>query len=92
MARTVITLDVYCDTTQHGTPAYRVYVDNDLLTERSWIWPAYEIFIQENLEVDIESGTHQVRIESCGAETVFRPRNLTVDSKTVDSQDLTFST
>lgn len=92
MAHTVITLDVYCDTTQHGTPVYRVYVDNDLLTERSWIWPAYEIFIQENLEVDIEPGAHQVRIENCGAETVFRPRNLTVNGELVNTQDLTFST
>ena len=92
MAHTVITLDVYCDTTQHGTPAYRVYVDRDLLTERSWIWPAYEIFIQENLEVDLEPGAHQVLIESCGAQTVFRPRNLTVNGESVASQDLQFST
>jgi hypothetical protein len=91
MAHTVITLDVYCDTTQHGTPAYRVFVDRDLLTERSWIWPAYEIYIQENLEVDLEPGAHQVRIESCGAATRFNTQNFTVNKQAQNSQDLTFT-
>jgi hypothetical protein len=88
---TQITVDVICSTTQHGDPVYRVYVDSDLLTERTWIWPAYEIYIRENLEVDIEPGIHEVRIESCGAETSFITQNLCVNGKPVTGNtNLTF--
>jgi len=88
---TQITVDVLCSTTQHGDPVYRVYVDSDLLTERTWIWPAYEIYIRENLEVDIEPGTHEVRVESCGAQTEFTVQNLCVNGAPVNSNtNLTF--
>jgi len=91
MEPTRLTLDIYCETTQNGTPAYRVYVDNDLLTERSWIWPAYEVYIQEYIEVDVAPGTHQLRIESCGAPTRFNTQNFMVNEQAQSSQDLTFT-
>jgi hypothetical protein len=91
MNPTRLTLDVYCETTKNGVPAYRVYVDNDLLTERSWIWPAYEIYIHEYIEVMVDPGTHQVKIESCGADTNFITKNFTVNEQPQSSQDLTFT-
>jgi hypothetical protein len=33
---------------------YRIYVNNDLLTERDWLW-ASNIYIEENIWVDIDS-------------------------------------
>jgi len=92
MAHTVLAVDVYCNTAQNGTPAYRVYVDNDLLTERNWLWPTWEIYIEENIEVDLESGNHKVYIESCGADSSFTCKNLRVNGVAADLQDLTFST
>lgn len=91
MAHTVISLDVYCSTTQHGVPAYRLYVDNDLLTERSWIWPAYEVYVKENIEVDVDTGPHQVRIESCGAESNFTTKNFTINGVNQSRDDLLFT-
>lgn len=84
-----IKADVYCDHTMDGAPVYRIYVDNDLLTERSWIWPAYEIFIRENIEVDVEPGEHQLRIEKCSGTGNFTVKQMTVNDQVVN--DLTFT-
>ena len=83
MAIHSVSVDVYCESATHGTPMYRVYVDNDLLTERTWIWPVYENYIKEYIEVDIDPGEHQVKIVSCGGESKFKCRNLTVDNEIV---------
>ena len=78
-----IKADVYCDHVSDGTPVYRVYVDNDLLTERSWIWPTYEIFIREQIEVDVEPGAHRVTIRECAADPVFVASNYVVNGQTL---------
>lgn len=42
---------------------YRLYVNDDLLTERSWIWNQ-QIFIKENLSVYLDVGIHHtIRLE-----------------------------
>ena len=42
---------------------YRLYLDNNLFTERDWIWDL-NICIDENIWIDSESGTtHSLRIE-----------------------------
>jgi len=65
-----IDVDVYCSNNTNN-PIYRVYVDNDLLTERTFIWPTYEVFIREHIIVDIEPGHHQVRIVTPGHQQVY---------------------
>ena len=47
-----ITVDVYAKWIEK-TPAYRVYVDNDLLTERDFIWSSHSNFIRENILVNL---------------------------------------
>lgn len=84
-----IQADVYCDHSSSGTPVYRVYVDNDLLTERSWIWPAYEVYIRENVEVDIEPGQHEIRIEKCGTAGNFTVKRITINNQEVPSSTFT---
>jgi len=42
---------------------YRIYVDNDLITERSWIW-GDDIALHENIYVKFDtSEQHKLRIE-----------------------------
>ena len=43
-------------------PIYRIYVDDDLLTERTYMWsdPSY---VEENIIVLLDSGKHTLRIE-----------------------------
>jgi hypothetical protein len=86
-----VSVDVYCETAYEHEPAYRVYIDKDLLTERTWSWPRHEIYIKERIVVDIDSGTHQVRIEPIGDFAGFGARNLTVNGVVQDQQDLSFT-
>jgi hypothetical protein len=78
MNTVTVTADVYC-TRGEGNPAYRVYIDGDLLTERNWAWPAYEIYIRENLIVNVEAGEHQLDIVDCSNNNVFYLKNVTVN-------------
>lgn len=94
MALTSIKVDVYCTTTNGGQPSYRVYVDDELLTERTWIWAAYETYICENIEVELDSGEHEVKIAPIGKLQPFKPKNLRVngiDIQPISPQKLTFS-
>lgn len=90
MALVSITADVHCDTTENS-PAYRVYVDNDLLTERTWIWPPYDQYICEHIEVNLEPGQHQLRIEKCSSHGNFTVKNFTVNGEPIHTQDLLFN-
>ena len=78
MDTTIITVDVYCIRSDGGH-AYRVFVDNDLFTERTWIWPAYDTFIRENIEVHVEPGVHTLEVRACTPENVFYTKNITVN-------------
>jgi len=77
---TSLTIDVYCDSLV-GHNAYRLYVDDELLTERTWSWPSYEIFIRENIEVRVGPGRHLVRLVNLGPTTNFRFNNLTLNQQ-----------
>jgi hypothetical protein len=48
---------------EHEQPKYRLYVNDDLITERTWIWDM-QTFIEENICVCIEyDSVYTVRIE-----------------------------
>lgn len=81
MAIHQLTLDLYADVSTEPT-TYRVYVDSDLLTERDWVWPAYEIFVREHLVVDVPPGEHTIRVI-----TVSGPANITTKRLTLDDQE-----
>lgn len=59
---TQISLDVYCE--PFSLPqAYRLYIDGDLLTERTYVWQNPDQFVREHIVVYLESGFHEIRIE-----------------------------
>ena len=33
---------------------YRLYINDDLITERTWIWRDCHVFVEENFKVDID--------------------------------------
>ena len=43
-------------------PTYRVYLDNELFTERTYVWTE-DNFLSENLEIYAEPGEYQLRYE-----------------------------
>ena len=66
MIHTCIDVDVWCK--WHETPlTYRIFVDNQLLTERDFIWETERHYIQEHIEVLIDPTIiHELKVERCG--------------------------
>ena len=60
-------------------PKYRVYVDNDLFVERTFVWDSNLHYIQENLVLVISPGPHVLRIEKLPSDANFTVRNCLVD-------------
>lgn len=85
MSAVSILVDVHCNVGHDHNPVYRVYVDDELLTERTWTWPSYEVLIRENIHVEFEEyGNHILRIENCG-----KPNNFYFTSIVVNGKELT---
>ncbi len=82
MKRISIVIDIHCVKLGQRA-AYRIYVDQDLITERDWVWPASKIFVRENLHVDLAQGQHGVKVESLSSDTEFKIKGCIVDGKTV---------
>ena len=78
MKECAITVDIYANSGDH-TPRYRIYVDNDLLTERDFTWAGHEVYIQEHILVNLAPGAHVLKVEQIGSYGVIKPRNITVD-------------
>ena len=43
------------------SPVYRLYVNDELFAERTWIWT--DSALEENLQVEAEPGIYEVRYE-----------------------------
>ena len=75
---------------------YRIYIDNNLLTERTWIWDN-ATFIQENIWIYAETNsTHILTVKPIRknpAQAVFSLGNFTVNTTFTSEQinDLTIS-
>ena len=52
--------DINCDWSGEP-PRYRCYVDNELFTERTWIWT--ENYLEEQLQILAEPGRYHIRYE-----------------------------
>ena len=69
---------------EHEQPKYRLYVNDDLITERTWIWDQ-QTYIEEDLRVCVESGiNHIIRLETIKADPMhlaqFGLQNLRINT------------
>lgn len=56
-------------------PAYRLYVNDEMFTERTYIWSGTQ-YLSEILQLEAPPGKYIIRIENLGKGT-FKMRNLT---------------
>jgi hypothetical protein len=77
MKECTITVDVHAHWSEKP-PVYRVFVDDNLLTERDFIWSG-GTFIRENIIVNLEAGSHTVKIEQTGGNGTVTAKNIVVD-------------
>lgn len=47
-------------------PTYRVYVNDELFAERTWIWTDH--YLSEMLQILAEPGRYEVRVEHAGPD------------------------
>jgi hypothetical protein len=57
-----VVCNVYCRW-EGLPPNYRVYVNDELFTERTWTWDNSEIYLQETLQIEAKPGEYQIRYE-----------------------------
>lgn len=79
MTHTCIDVDVWCK--WHDTPpVYRIYVDEELLTERDFVWETTRHYIREHIEVYLDPGWHELKIVNCNpGQAEFIPNNIVVN-------------
>lgn len=76
-----VQFDLMCDKTVDSVP-YRVYIDDELMTERDYIWDNTEKYVRENCPIFVERGVHELRIENLKPnDGAFYINNLTVNDK-----------
>jgi len=96
MPTTTISIDLYCESAKSPRSSYRLFVDGELLTERNWIWPTYETYIKENIEVNVGPGEHTVKVDRCWPDCKFGFKNVYVNNQLINNssklvQELTFT-
>ena len=73
----IVTCDIYCKWTGPH-PRYRVYVNNELFAERTWIW--HDVYLEEALQIQAPVGKYTVRVELVDTEhAAIKVRNLKID-------------
>ena len=55
-----ITADIHC-TWEGLNPSYRLYVNDELFTERTWIWDQF--YLEETVSIEAEPGDFHLRWE-----------------------------
>ena len=75
-----LSVDVHCHWSENP-PSYRIYLNDDMLTERIFRWPGYQNYIKEHIIVETTPGIHILRIENCSSWGTFKLDNLIVEDK-----------
>jgi hypothetical protein len=78
MIEHTITLEIYAHWGDMP-PRYRIYVDDNLLTERDFIWKGTQHYIKENIIVNLRSGKHNVKVDQINNSGTLEIRNIRVD-------------
>jgi hypothetical protein len=80
--------DVHCDCAPDQRPIYRLYINNELFTERTWIWE--NVYLEEVIPILAEPGDYVVRYELVPGTTAgLNIQNLRVAEGSATIQDST---
>lgn len=71
--------DIHCNW-EGLPPNYRVFVNDELFTERTWIWEDDTVYLEEMLQIEAEPGEYQIRHELVPPHLAqLRVKNMRVD-------------
>ena len=74
--------DIYSTTKGES---YRLYIDNNLMTERTFVWDPHRIYIEECSIILADTGTtHTISVQSANQTDCFSIKNVTINGVNVD--------
>ena len=74
----IVKCDIHCKWTGPH-PRYRCYVNDELFSERTWIWQ--DVYLEESLQIQAAPGKYSVRVDLLDTEHAsIKVRNLRVDT------------
>lgn len=74
-----VSFDLWCDWSGNP-PAYRLYLDGELLTERNYIWNNPRQIIQERIPANLTEGKHYLTLENLNtSSSTFHIRNFRIN-------------
>ena len=86
-----IEIDILCDW-QTEPEAYRLYIDDDLYTERTYIWRNPHQWVREILVAELAPGKHTIKIQPVNSEFQgFKLSNFAIDNKFQTLENSTFT-
>lgn len=72
-----ILCDIYCKSDERG-PRYRIFVNDELFTERTWVWE--HSYLEEALQIEARPGGYPIRFELVEPDVGrLKVKNLRVD-------------
>lgn len=72
----------------HLPPVYRLYLNDELFTERTFIWAAYQTYIKEHINCDLDHGVHVLRLENLNVESTFDLDAFKVNNNSVNRNSM----
>ena len=73
-----LSTDVQCHWSE-TPPIYRIYVDGDMLTERTFRWAGYQNYIREHVVCELTPGAHMIRVENCSQQGSLKLSSLIIE-------------
>jgi hypothetical protein len=80
---TKLEVDVYSHWSDNP-PIYRIYIDNEMMVERTFGWPSYQNYITEHMYCDLVTGVHTLSLENLDPTSRFELEYFTVDKTAVN--------
>lgn len=65
-------------------PVYRLYVNDEMLTERTFGWASYQWYLTEHMCCDLDTGVHTLRLENLDIESRFELDNFRINGTVVN--------
>jgi len=65
-------------------PIYRLYVNDEMFSERTFGWPSYQIYIKEHMCCELETGVHTLRLENLDSSGRFELDDFRVNGFVVN--------
>ena len=73
--------DVYCKWDGSDT-RYRLYVNDELFTERSWIWNGKDYYLEEMITIEAPPGLYKIKYELLEpTDSKLKIKNMRVTTK-----------